>query len=92
MIQAERHPATVEQILPRVWPPSGFDELSPEEKVDYVQSLWDRTADADDRVPVPEWHKEVIRQRLADPDASPRDWDQVRDRIARDLRRPKPNA
>ncbi|MDA8206547.1 MAG: addiction module protein [Thermaerobacter sp.] len=74
------------------WPPFGFDELSPEEKVDCVQSLWDCMAAADDRVPVPEWHKEVIRQRLADPDASPREWDQVRDRIARDLHRPKPNA
>ena len=74
------------------WPPSGFDELSPEEKVDYVQSLWDRIAATEDRVPVPDWHQEVIRQRLADPDANPRDWDQVRDRITRDLRPSKPRS
>lgn len=74
------------------WPPSGFDELSPDEKVDYVQSLWDRIAASEDRVPVPDWHKEVIRQRLADPDANPRDWDQVRDRITREVRQSKPKA
>jgi putative addiction module component (TIGR02574 family) len=74
------------------WPPSGFDELSPEEKVDYVQSLWDRITASEDRVPVPDWHKDVIRQRLADPDANPMDWGQVRDRITRDLRQSKPKA
>ena len=25
-------------------PPPGFDELSVEEKIDYLQSLWDRIA------------------------------------------------
>ena len=66
--------------------------LSPEEKVDYVQSLWDRITTSEDRVPVPDWHKEVIRQRLADPEANPMDWDQVRDRITRDWRQSKPKA
>ncbi len=67
------------------WPPSGFDELSPEEKVDRITA-------SEDRVPVPDWHKEVIRQRLADLDATPRDWDQIRDRITSDLRQSKPKA
>ncbi len=65
---------TVESSLA---PPSGFDELSPGEKVDYVQSLWDCIAATEDRVPLPDWHKEIIRQRLADPDVNPRDCDQV---------------
>jgi hypothetical protein len=72
------------------WPPSGF--VAPEEKVDYVQSLWDRITASDDRVPVPDWHKDVIRQRLANLDANPRDWDQVRDRITGDLGQAKPKA
>ena len=75
--------------------PSGFDDLSPDEKVDYVQSLWDRIAASDDRVPVPEWHKAIIRQRLADQDSDPgelRDWAQVREQIVRDLQRSKPNS
>jgi len=74
------------------WPPSGFDELSPEEQLDYVQSLWDRITESRDRVPVPDWHKDVIRQRLADPDANLRDWDQIRDQITRDLGQSKPKA
>jgi hypothetical protein len=47
-------------------------------------------AATEDRGPVPDWHKEVIRQRLADPDANLQHWDQVRDRITRDLRQSKP--
>ncbi len=74
------------------WPPSGFDELSPEEKVDYVQSLWDRITASEDRVPVPDWHKDVIRQRLAHPDANRMDWAQVRDQITRDLGQTNPKA
>ena len=77
------------------WPPSGFDDLSPDEKVDYVQSLWDRIAASDDRVPVPEWHKAIIRQRFADQDSDPgelRDWAQVREQIVGDLQRSKPNS
>lgn len=77
------------------WPPSGFDDLSPDEKVDYVQSLWDRIAASDDRVPVPEWHKVIIRQRVADPDSDLgelRDWTQVREHIVRDWQRSKPNS
>ncbi len=77
------------------WPPSGFDDLSPDEKVDYVQSLWDRIAAIDDRVPVPEWHTAMIRQRLADLGSDSedlRDWTQVREQMARDLQRSKSNS
>ena len=34
-------------------PPPGFDDLSVEEKIDYVQSLWERIAARPDQVPVP---------------------------------------
>ena len=46
-------------------PPPGFDELSADEKVDYVQALWDRIADHPETVPVPRWHHEVLAERLA---------------------------
>ncbi len=74
------------------WPPSGFDELSPEEKVDYVQSLWDRITASEDRVAVPDWHKEIIRQRLAGADANPIDWAAIRDRMTHHLRQSKAKA
>jgi putative addiction module component (TIGR02574 family) len=70
-------------------PPSGFDDLSAEEKVDYVQSLWDRIVEDPERVPVPEWHRQVIAERLAAHSADPesaRPWDEVREEIAANLK------
>ncbi len=45
-------------------PPAGFDELTVEEKLNYVESLWDRIAATPETIPVPDWHLEVIEQRL----------------------------
>jgi putative addiction module component (TIGR02574 family) len=65
-------------------PPPGFDDLTPDDQIEYVQSLWDRIAAKPEQVPVPEWHREVIRQRMADHEGSPaegRPWDNVREEI-----------
>jgi putative addiction module component (TIGR02574 family) len=45
-------------------PPSGFDALSVEEQIDYVQSLWDHIAARPEQVPIPEWHREILTERL----------------------------
>jgi putative addiction module component (TIGR02574 family) len=45
-------------------PPPGFDDLSPEEKLDYIHALWERFAAQQEGVPVPEWHREVLAERL----------------------------
>ena len=45
--------------------PPGFDALSIDDKIDYVQSLWERIAARAEDVPVPDWHREIIRTRLA---------------------------
>jgi putative addiction module component (TIGR02574 family) len=70
-------------------PPPGFDDLSVEEKLDYVQSLWDRIVAHPDEVPVPGWHREIIEDRLAahraDPGAA-RPWDEVREELLDELR------
>ena len=50
---------------PLPFPPPGFDDLSAEEKIDYLQALWDRIAEAPDDVSVPDWHLEIVEQRLA---------------------------
>jgi putative addiction module component (TIGR02574 family) len=75
------------QTLPL--PPAGFDELPVEEKLDYVQSLWDRIAAHPEDLPVPEWHQRVIEERLAahraDPEAA-RPWEQVREEVAAKLK------
>jgi putative addiction module component (TIGR02574 family) len=51
------------QALPL--PPPGFDALSIDDKIDYVQSLWDRIAARPEDVPIPDWHREIINERLA---------------------------
>ena len=62
-------------------PPPGFDDLNVDEQIEYVQALWDRIAADPDRVPVPEWHREILDERLLDLEANPdagRPWEDVR--------------
>jgi len=69
--------------------PPGFDDLSVDEQIDFVQSLWDRIAATSEQVPVPEWHLQIIRERLAAYNANPnvgRLWTDVRTDIERKLR------
>ncbi|MDP9121013.1 MAG: addiction module protein [Acidobacteriota bacterium] len=70
-------------------PPPGFDDLSVEEQVDYVQSLWDRIAVHPEEVPLPAWHQRVIEERLAahrsDPDAA-RPWEEVHQEVTEKLK------
>ncbi|MDH5739505.1 MAG: addiction module protein [Nitrospira sp.] len=65
-------------------PPPGFDELTVDERIDFVQSLWDRIAATPEQVPVPDWHRKIIRERLesyrTNPDAG-RSWTDVRTEI-----------
>ncbi|MDF0650879.1 MAG: addiction module protein [Nitrospira sp.] len=70
-------------------PPPGFDELSVDERIDFVQSLWDRIAATPEQVPVPDWHRRIIRERLESYQASPgegRSWAEVRTEITDKLR------
>ncbi len=67
-------------------PRAGFDDLSVDEKIDYLQSLWDRIAATPETVPVPEWHHEVLAERLKDVEANPssgESWDVVQERLRR---------
>jgi putative addiction module component (TIGR02574 family) len=70
----------VAMALPAM-PPPGFDELSPAEKLDYVQALWDRVAVHPETVPVLDWHREILAERLAAHRAgqgSSRSWEEAR--------------
>lgn len=70
-------------------PPPGFDNLSVDDQIEYVQSLWDRIAATPEQVPVPEWHREILEERLKDDEANPNageTWDVLRERLRDKLR------
>lgn len=72
-------------------PPPGFDELSAEQKIEYVQSLWEWVTARRDDVPVPEWHMRVIKERVERHRAHPEEaipWEQVRDQVQKALDSP----
>ena len=65
-------------------PPAGFDALSVEAQIEYVQALWDRIAAHPDRVP--DWHLKELRERERGYRTAPdkvSTWDEVRERILR---------
>lgn len=65
-------------------PPSGFDELSVEEKIDYLQFLWDRIATTSERIAAPDWHREILGARMRDLEANPKagkSWNVVQKRL-----------
>jgi len=69
-------------------PPPGFDELPVEEQIQYVEALWDRIAAAPQGVGMPDWHRQLVRQRLGDYRNDPkagRPWREVRDELLREL-------
>jgi putative addiction module component (TIGR02574 family) len=69
-------------------PPPGFHDLSPDEKLDYVQSLWDQLSAKPNEIPVPDWHRQILDERLAADEAhlqEGRTWEEVRDGLLRRL-------
>jgi putative addiction module component (TIGR02574 family) len=68
-------------------PPPGFEKLSKEEQIEYVQGLWNQIAADEDEVPIPQWHREILRQRLAteSPDEL-ESWDDIKQRLNGRLR------
>jgi putative addiction module component (TIGR02574 family) len=69
-------------------PPPGFDALSVDEQIDYVQSLWDHIAARPEVVPVPEWHREILAERLAAGHANEdqgKGWEEFENELTADL-------
>ena len=77
-------PSGLHMAKPVPLPPPGFDDLSVEEKIDYLQSLWNRIAATPETIPVPDWHREIIDERVKELDVDPEageDWDVVKERL-----------
>jgi putative addiction module component (TIGR02574 family) len=71
-------------------PRPGIDDLSVDEQIADVESLWERIAATPEQVPVPAWYREVLDERLKDDEANPdagATWDVVRERLRDNLRR-----
>ena len=69
-------------------PPLGFEDLTPDQKVEYVQDLWDYVVADASKVPIPDWHRSVLDERLTEYQAVSNEgeaWPRVRDRLLRDL-------
>ena len=69
--------------------PEEFKTLSSNDRIEYVQGLWNYIAQSPDSVLIPESHKQVLDQRLATNVAEPNStesWDQARDNILKNLR------
>ena len=69
--------------------PPEFESLSLEERIRYVQDLWDYITNDSPSIPVPEEHKRVLDERLKayreNPDAG-RPWGEVREELLDKLR------
>ncbi len=71
-------------------PPPGFDDLSVDDQIEYLQTLWDRIAANADQVSLHEWQKQLITERLAAHRAAPHEaqpWEEVMDRLQDRLKR-----
>ena len=66
-------------------PPPGFERLSADEKLDYVEALWDLVREAPEGIPVPEWHRRIIEERKKAPEPG-LSWDEVRRRVEERIR------
>lgn len=46
-------------------PPPGFDRLSPEEQIEYVEALLNYVTSRPNQVDIPDWHRKILEERLA---------------------------
>ena len=67
---------------------SSFRELPPEDKIRLVQDLWDQIAQEIARMPLNEFQRRLLDERLADEANNPDDvepWTKAKDDILRGL-------
>ena len=68
--------------------PQGFDELPADEKIEYIQTLWNRVAAHPEQVPMPDWQRELVGERLAayrSGRTTTRPWGEVREELRASL-------
>ncbi len=61
-----------------------INQLSIAERLDLISVLWDSIPDTLEELPIPDWHREELKRRLAAADADPDGaipWEEVRRRL-----------
>ena len=69
-------PVTLEQF--------GIDRLAAEERVELLGLIWDSLADGGAATPVPDWHWDILRERMAEARADPAagiPWEVLREQL-----------
>lgn len=62
-------------------------QLPPAERLQLVEDIWESLARSPNAVPVPEWHRDVLDDRLADASEQPtHTWEQVQENARRHQR------
>lgn len=65
-------------------PDIDIEHLNPSQKLDLITQLWDSIPNSMESIPIPEWHRQELEQRLAKADAAPEaaiPWEEVRERL-----------
>jgi putative addiction module component (TIGR02574 family) len=65
---------TVEDII------AAASSLSPAERLQLVEAIWDSLLESPNTIPVPDWHRQVLDERRKSP-AEMLDWEEVKDRL-----------
>ena len=64
--------------------PNGFEQLTKDEQIDYVQNLWDLILTTSSEITSPEWHIEIVCDRIASQDSTQLStWKETKQRLIR---------
>lgn len=58
-----------------------IDAMSMEEKLELSDALWDSIYASNEQLPEPDWHKELLDERLRDPNPQFDTWQNVKKRL-----------
>lgn len=75
---------------PKLPVPPEFDAASNEERIAFVQELWDRITQHPEQVPLPESHKRILDERLEEYKKNPNQglpWSEVKARLLEKFQR-----
>lgn len=70
--------------------PPEFDDAPKEQRIAFVQELWDRIAQEPERGPIPPEHQQLLEERLNEYRVNPkpgRSWSEVREQLLTKFRR-----